>query len=414
MKISEILNRNTPCLAPHHVLYFNKDGNVSVCCCTKKHIIGHWPTSTIKEIWFGEELKKMREDMKNKNFSESCRVSCIQPIKSGNFENTMLKTFDNYQMYFKNKNDYPLDITFELSNICNYECIMCGGNHSSSIRKNREDLKKIECVYNDNFIDQLVEFIPYLKIVKFYGGEPFLYNLNYKILDKIVELNPDCQISITTNGSILNDKIKTYFEKLKNLKVTISLDSINKKTYELIRKNGNFENVMSNLNFFLSHKVLIGISVCPMIQNIYELPNIINFCNNHNIEICFNRTNGPLGGYIKGIHQIPSNIKQTYEDSEIIDFCVKNKIKLHSNDDGKIIGGIINNKIMEIQDIPNHFTNKKEPPLSELIPVFTLKSLKNEEKTKIRKFLEDNFTTEKYSQNICKKINGLINEYLIS
>jgi len=419
MDIKDILNRKFPCLAPHHTLYFDKNGKVSVCCKTKSYSIGKWPEQSIKEIWVGNGIKQMRLDMANHKFPDVCMNSCINPIKKGNYENVMLKVFDDYKNYKEEDNKYPMDITFELSNICNYECIMCGGENSSSIRKNRECLPKIKNIYNDSFIEQLIEFIPYLKIVKFYGGEPFLYDLNYKILDEIIKINPDVNISITTNGSILNEKMENYFKKLKNLKLTISMDSINETTYEKIRKNGNYKNVMSNINHFLEKKVLFGLAICPMLQNILEIPDIIKYCIKNGIEICFNRTDGAIGGYIQGIHEIPLTSIKKYTDSEIInillkngDFCIENNIKLLF-DNNEVIGASINEIFSEIKDIPSHCVRKKEPPLLEKIPIFTINSLTIEKKIEIRTFLKQSCFDNNFPINICNKIDGLINEYLL-
>jgi sulfatase maturation enzyme AslB (radical SAM superfamily) len=207
---------------------------------------------------------------------------------------------------------------FEFGNICNFECIMCGGKWSSSIRKNREKLPPIISPYDDNFVNELVPFIKHLRLANFLGGEPFLTSLYYKIWDKIFEHNPNCAVYVTTNGSILSPKVREYLIK-SNMRVVVSLDSLQKDTYELIRKNGNFHLVMKNVFEFLAMKRLSTIAFCPLIQNVLELPAIAKFCIDNSIALYINTVTKPLGGRIRGIHEgeVNNTSVWTGDDSRI-------------------------------------------------------------------------------------------------
>lgn len=348
------LSRKIPCFAPYTSLHFNHTGEVGVCCYTTVSPVGRYPENTIKDIWFGYAIKHFRERMENFDFSFSC-FKCIKQVLIDNEESAVLKSYDHHETY---KNTvWPISMSFAISNACNYECLMCGGSWSSSIRKNREKKPPIKIPYDDNFIEELKEFIPHLKDVRMSGGEPFLNHFTYKILDLFIELNPEVEIVMTTNGSILNSRIKNYIDKLKNLKISISLDSVNKKTYELIRKNSNFELVMENIQYFHSKEVLTGIAVCPIIQNIYEIHDIVEFCILKNLDFYFNNVYLPLGGYIESIHNLPNQ----------------------KPDDNKL-------------------------------PLVCLNTLRKSERINIAKYLK----SKKYQNfEIQKKINGLINKVLL-
>jgi hypothetical protein len=73
----------------------------------------------------------------------------------------------------------------------------------------------------------------------------------------------------------------------------VSIDSLKKDVFEAIRKNADFEKVLENLQYFIQYtnqkKSYIGISVCPMRKNQEEIPEIINFCNKHDIAVTFNK-----------------------------------------------------------------------------------------------------------------------------
>jgi len=277
---------------------FDIYGNVRACCMNTLYPLGKYPNQTLKDIWFGKNAQMLREKISVGNFNYGCQ-GCLKQIKNNNAENALFK---NYEMYKEKVNFLPVNLEFEIYNTCNYECIMCGGEWSSSIRKNREKKKQLKFIYDDKFLNEISFFIPYLQSVKFLGGEPFLISFYYKIWELLKIYNKSCKIHITTNGSILNNKIKEIINNFENIKITFSLDSLNSKTYSTIRVNGNFEKVYSNFNYLLNSKKIGGISYCPLIQNIYELPNIIKLCEDNDINLSVNNVYEPLGGEISGIH----------------------------------------------------------------------------------------------------------------
>ena len=192
------------CWAPWKSMYVGFRGNVSVCCFNKTHVIGKYPEQPIKEIWFGKKADEIRKSIVNGDFSLGCQ-GCHELIEAGNYSGLPAKNFDKLP---SNKNLYPSKIDFELSNECNLECVMCRGEFSSAIRKNREKLPPILSVYDDAFILQLEEFIPYLTHSHFLGGEPFLIPICLNIWERMGKLNPAMRISIQTNGTILTERAK--------------------------------------------------------------------------------------------------------------------------------------------------------------------------------------------------------------
>jgi MoaA/NifB/PqqE/SkfB family radical SAM enzyme len=145
--------------------------------------------------------------------------------------------------------------------------------------------------YDDNFVEQLTEFIPHLKKAQFAGGEPFLIKVYHQIWEKIIELSPDCIIGVQTNGTILNDTVRSLLNR-GNFQVGVSLDSLQKDTYESIRKNASYDDVMQNIRYFTEYSknknIPMHITVCPMRINWKELPALVEFCNVLNVFIRFN------------------------------------------------------------------------------------------------------------------------------
>ena len=293
------------CYAPRKNMYFDVVGNVYSCCFNRaampgegvdiksielKVPMGQYPKMTLQEIWNSDSANKLRKDIDNFEFNQWC-YPCRYDLENKNFEafNDKTRVWNDTS----ENNNFPTHLEFELTNRCNLECIMCNGGQSSLIRKNRDKLDPIKMVYDEKFVDQLEEFIPHLQNTTFLGGEPFLINIYYTIWEKIIELNPKCNITIQTNGSILNERIKKLLNK-GNFYINISLDSLNEKTYNKIRVNADFKKTYSNLEYFIEYTTKNEKTLCitPTIirQNYLEILDFVEFANKKHIILVYNKS----------------------------------------------------------------------------------------------------------------------------
>jgi molybdenum cofactor biosynthesis enzyme MoaA len=186
---------------------------------------------------------------------------------------------------------------FELSNLCNLECVMCNGRLSSSIRKRRDQLPAIPSPYDDEFVRQLEEFIPHLESARFNGGEPLLQKECLQIWERIIAIKPSIEITIATNGTVWSPKIEKLLKKGR-FKINLSLDGMSAKTYESIRRNSDFKKVVANAARFSEYCVEAGTVFCimynPMRTNWHEIPDLIRFCNENGYHVWFNTIYRPF------------------------------------------------------------------------------------------------------------------------
>jgi MoaA/NifB/PqqE/SkfB family radical SAM enzyme len=317
------------CYAPFKSLYFGVDGIASACCLNQSHVLGKIPFHSITDIWNGEKIQELRTSLSNNDLSKGC-FECKNRIESGNYDAVEAAKYD----VFPWKNKYPIMLEFELSNQCNLQCIMCSSKFSSSIHRSESELPVRQNFYDDNFFRQLDEYIPHLVKAKFLGGEPFVIPVYYRIWDRILELNPKCIILVQTNATILNEKIKAYLNK-GNFRIGISLESFRKDTYELIRKNADYEKVMENISYFADYahrkKYPFWLAICPMQQNWKELPEIISRSNELKAHVFFNTVLNP---YDCSLNSLPyADLKNVVEQLSSFKLPVRNiiekKNKLH-------------------------------------------------------------------------------------
>ena len=284
------LNSTHICHAPFSNMYFNVHGDCAPCWLTFIEP-DSYPQKSVRDIWFGEKYQSLRKHLLEYDLTYKCNV-CLKNLQSGNYTSVLARAYD-----VNEPAEYPSMLELELSNTCNLECVMCIGELSSSIRKNRERLPALKNAYDDNFIQQLEEFIPHLKELRFNGGEPWLINAVFKILEKVEKLNPKLKIVIATNGTVMNYKVKEWMGKL-NIHINFSLDSLTPDIYETIRVNAHFDRVMEHFLFYQQYAKQNNRTMClmvnPMRNNWFEMPEFIRFVNKHQINIWFNTIHRPV------------------------------------------------------------------------------------------------------------------------
>lgn len=267
------------CYLPYNSLTFSFSGKVFVCGYNRDILLGKYPENTIDQIWNGVNAKKLREHLSNNDLSFGCQ-HCKYFFDKEKFTNLRPLVFDKY--YQNTAATYPTVFEFELSNECNLECQMCHGEVSSSIRKNKDKLPPIPMVYDDIFVEQLAEYIPHLKEAKFYGGEPFLIPIYYKIWEKVKELNPSLELFLITNGMHWNKKIEALVTDL-NFDLAVSIDAMDKEKLETIRKNVVKEKLLENIERFsriCSKKgKYLSLSFTLQKDNWDQLPLVLKHCN---------------------------------------------------------------------------------------------------------------------------------------
>lgn len=298
---------NFICHAPFSNMYFNVHGDCAPCWLTFLEP-DHYPKNSIREIWFGEKFQSIRDNLKKFDLTHKCNV-CLKNLQTGNYTSVLARAYDNNEVQ-----QYPTMMELELANTCNLECVMCIGELSSSIRKNRDHLPPLESPYDENFAQQMEEFIPHLKELRFNGGEPFLIPIVYSIFEKVERINPNLKIVIATNGTILNEKVKRWLNKL-NIHINFSLDSLTDTIYEDIRVNAKFNKVMENFIYFKEYakknQKTMCVMVNPMRNNWHEMPEFIRFVNRHELNIWFNTIHRPVEW---AIWSLPANeLKKVYE-----------------------------------------------------------------------------------------------------
>ncbi|MDD3877295.1 MAG: radical SAM protein [Bacteroidales bacterium] len=281
------------CYAPYSSIFFNLEGQMSPCYASYNENSDVFPHTSIKEAWTKGNFATIRKEHKSFQLEKNCSF-CLDFFKNKAYGSMLSQKYEHFAF---SSQKFPRIMEFELGNSCSLECIMCDERLSSAIQNKTHKYKPQARSYDDNFIEQLKEFIPHLQIAEFTGGDPFLINIYYKIWDLIITINPLCDILIATNANTMNEKIIALMKRTSRLHFNVSIDAVSKEAYEAIRINGNFEKAMTNIDIFFNYckknKTDINLLVCPMTVNVKELPEIIRFANAREIGVYFHNVVKP-------------------------------------------------------------------------------------------------------------------------
>ena len=179
------------------------------------------------------------------------------------------------------------DLDIRPSNVCNLKCVMCGPWASS---KWYEDFD----IFNETFmgiadVNNLKKFLTRasrqvdwdwlyahasgLKRVFIAGGEPFFMKESRDFLQHLVDANFSSNIilEITTNATIIDDKLISLLGLFKDNCITISLDGVNDVNY-IIRYPTNWDEYCYNINLLYDK---FGRIVFSTVVSALNLPNTI-------------------------------------------------------------------------------------------------------------------------------------------
>lgn len=280
------------CHVPEKGLFFGLRGNVYSCCFNKGHLLGTYPAQGVAQIWEGAQAAALRKAIRDRDLSLGCG-GCHALVKARNINALPILSYDRFA---DDNGGWPAKMDFELFNTCNLECIMCRGEFSSSIRKNREGLPPIDSPYDAAFFDQLEPYIPHLRNSHFLGGEPFLIPQYVDLWERIAHLNPDMSVSVQTNCTVLNQRTKDLLGRMR-FDISVSIDSVHRDNYARIRVNGNWDRVLEHLRFFRDYTrqrgTLLTMAYCPMPQNWHELHDAVAFANTWGMQLMFTTVETP-------------------------------------------------------------------------------------------------------------------------
>lgn len=256
------------CHAPFTSMYLDQHGFVRACCMNDYQLLGNIAESRLRDIWTGAKLDELRRAVEAHDLTLGCEF-CKWQVDEGRSDLAFSKWFREYPVTGPDP-DWPQQLELSITNNCNLQCVMCNGEWSSSIRSQREGRPPLPKVYDDRFFDDLREFVPHLRRIKFLGGEPFLASETLRVMDLLVEMDAPVRCHVTTNGTQWTPRVERILDQLP-VDVAVSVDASTPETYHQVRIGSDWNTLVDNLDRFQEraarHGTDVTLTFCLMTIN---------------------------------------------------------------------------------------------------------------------------------------------------
>ncbi len=262
------------CYIPWVSIWPTPQGQVYPCCAAKNShaLIGNLKEDRLKNIFNSSKMKELRLKFLTGKVDPIVCQKCVKREKAqGSSMRTMInKLYSDKDEFFKKKTNLKgefsnfkiLFLDFVWSNKCNFKCSHCKPAFSSALGSDKRlknfykyNYKGVESIQdiNSNTIGDVFDVLSEVETIHFNGGEPFLIQEHYDILDYLISIKrTDVKLWFHTNGSKLGfgkNNILHYLEIFKNVKISVSHDGFS-KCGEFVRKG------YSDVVFLKNYKML--------------------------------------------------------------------------------------------------------------------------------------------------------------
>jgi len=391
------------CVLPWISLETSPIGTVRPCCLAEEEIVDDsgnkfdLNTASFVNIQNSNYMQQLRQDFLDAKQPSACR-KCWREERAGRTSKRM-HTLDRLKHMLPDQSwtadAKPLMfLDLKLGNICNLKCRICGSWSSSQFAVEElanlgptEDRKKNYHYQllkqgawpreNPNFwkeIDQVVDQICY---IEFTGGEPFLIQEHFDMLQGLVDrgIARNIEIHYNTNGTQYPEDADAIWKHFKLVEIAFSIDDVAER-FEYQRTNAIWKEVCRNIGWFRTlreHYSNIRLQVCSTVNvfNVLYLEDVANWI--YAQEFDFVYWNMMHESYYFSISALPADAKAAIttqlqqavvndhtrnEFAQIIDFM---------NRGVSLDGNILRMKIADLDRKRNQDLSTIEPEFAKLI-----------------------------------------------
>jgi radical SAM protein with 4Fe4S-binding SPASM domain len=281
------------CMIPWTSMMIYTDSKV-LPCSASTNIVGNCSTNSLSDIWNSSKMKQLRKDMLDDKIIDTCS-DCTFKEKLG--IDSSRKATNRQFAHHITKIDHTQDdgtlpkfelnfIDARFNNLCNLSCRICGPLNSTSWHQPAVMLGIIDQTTRPILIagkqqydiyDQLIEHVDTVEKIYFAGGEPFMIDQFYQIVEELDRQGRhDVELVYNTNLTQSSLKGKSIFDVWKNFKkisIGASLDAEGERG-EYLRTGTKWKDVIAFRKEILNQRPDIDfyISATAYILNILHLP----------------------------------------------------------------------------------------------------------------------------------------------
>jgi organic radical activating enzyme len=328
------------CVLPWISLETSPIGTVRPCCLAEDEIVDDagvkfdLNTASFANIQNSTYMQDLRQEFLDAKQPQTCR-KCWREERAGRTSKRM-HTLDRLKHMLPDQSwtadAKPLMfLDLKLGNICNLKCRICGSWSSSTFAAEElanlgpDENKKTNHHYrmlkqgawpreNQLFwseIDQVVDQICY---IEFTGGEPFMIQEHFDMLQGLVDrgLAGNIEIHYNTNGTQWPEQGEAIWRHFKTVEIAFSIDDVGER-FEYQRTNAVWAEVVLNIQKFndlKSRNSNIRLQVCSTVNvfNVLYLEGLANWIDTQAFDFVY--WNMMHEAYYFSINTLPELAKQ--------------------------------------------------------------------------------------------------------
>ena len=263
---------NRFCRQPWSFVEVHQNGDIWNCCpswITKP--IGNILEQSWEEAWNGNIAQEYRQSMIDSTFKNCIETNCPHLLSKTLTKESPVFEKDDLNLLWKKlkvkDNSGPLVVNFCYDRSCNLSCPSCRDEIDMCSPKSK-DYKDIEKIH-DIVINEIIKDAYRLYITG--TGDPFaspFFRNFLQTFDKSKYKNIG-MIHLHTNGNLWTEQMWNTMSNVHELvkSVEISIDAGTKETYEKVRRNGDWDILMKNLEYINTIKTLENVKLSFVIQD---------------------------------------------------------------------------------------------------------------------------------------------------
>jgi len=211
----------------------------------------------------------------------------------------------NYGFVERLRAEFPSQILVDITEVCNLACTHCP--HPDFKKSKHYDQRHIDPDLNAKMVEEvrthgqgLTQFIRYAS-----NGEPLVHPKGYSMIEYAAK-NSGVFVTLTTNGTIMNEKRTQRLLESQVHMIDISIDAFTPETYAKIRRGGDLQVTKSNVLNLISwvresrSHTKVVVSYVEQPDNIHETSNFEKFWNDHGVdEVVIRRLHSCSGAKIE-------------------------------------------------------------------------------------------------------------------
>jgi len=264
------------CVLPWISLEASPVGTVRPCCLADDEIVDshsvkfNLKSADFKDIQNSEYMYQLRQAFLAGKQPATCR-KCWSEEDAGRTSKRM-HTLDRLKHMGISTEWTPeakplMFLDLKLGNICNLKCRICGSWSSSSfaveeIANSLEAHSKTSFAYqmlkagrwpreNESFWNQIDQCLEDIRYIEFTGGEPFMIEEHFEMLQGIVDRGIAHQVEIhyNTNGTQYPHNAIEIWKHFKTVEIAFSIDDLCER-FEYQRSGASWVDVQRNIDLF--------------------------------------------------------------------------------------------------------------------------------------------------------------------